>query len=96
MDARGKVLSKIQKPRSVRKMQRSKEILIIEFLEVALPGVKKTVLVYKTFTNFKVTNNYLELLIQNELIECSSEIYTTTEKGKNYLKLAKTLSLMLK
>lgn len=74
-------------------MRRSKEEIIIEYLELAFNGAKKTELVYKSMTNFTVAKVYIDLLLKNELLELSSETYKTTEKGKAYLKLAKSLIL---
>ncbi len=76
-------------------MKRSRIDIIIDILEVAKMEVNKTGLVYKTNLNFKLANNYLELLQNQGLLEKMLDKYITTDKGKAFLKKAKEVTLDL-
>jgi predicted transcriptional regulator len=73
-------------------MRRSRIDIIIDVLEVAIMGINKTSVVYKSNLNFKVAHKYLELLQKHGLVEKRENIYITTEKGNIFLKKAKELT----
>ncbi len=76
-------------------MRRSRIDIIIDVLEVAVMGVNKTAVVYKTNLNFKLADKYLGLLQKQGFVENSVKKYKTTEKGKLFLAKAKELTLQL-
>ncbi len=66
---------------------RSRADIAAEMLEVAKNGEKKTRIMYGSHTSVKQLNTYLDLLIENEMLEYLPEkrIYRTTEKGILFL-----------
>ena len=76
-------------------MRRSRMDIIIDVLEVAVGGVNKTAVVYKTNLNFKLAEKYLELLQKQGFVENTLNEYKTTDKGKVFLQKAKELTLQL-
>ncbi len=76
-------------------MNRSRIDVIIDILEVAKMGINKTGLVYRTNLNFKLANNYLEILQNQGLVEKRLEKYITTDKGKAFLQKANEVTLCL-
>ncbi len=76
-------------------MNRSRIDIIIDVLEVAKIGVNKTDLVYRTNLNFKLANNYLEILQNQGLVEERSDKYITTDKGKAFLQKANEVTFYL-
>lgn len=76
-------------------MRRSRIDIIIDVLEVAVMGVNKTAVVYKTNLNFKLADKYLGLLQKQGFVENRVKKYKTTEKGKLFLAKAKELTLQL-
>jgi len=76
-------------------MNRSRIDIIIDILEVAKMGVNKTGLVYRTNLNFKLANNYLEILQNQGLVEKMLDKYITTDKGKAFLQKANEVTLYL-
>ena len=76
-------------------MNRSRIDIIIDVLEVAKIGVDKTGLVYRTNLNFKLADNYLEILRNQGLVEKRLNKYITTDKGKAFLQRANEVILYL-
>lgn len=81
-------------------MRRSRVDIIIDILDVAREGVNKTSLVYKTNLNFKLIDEFLNLLQEYGLMENKLDVdakikYITTEKGKTFLKKTKEITLYL-
>ncbi len=76
-------------------MRRSRIDIIIDVLEVAIMGVNKTSVVYRSNLNFKLAEKYLELLQKHGLVEKRVEKYITTEKGKIFLQKAKEINLQI-
>ncbi len=76
-------------------MKRSRIDIIIDVLDVAKMGVNKTGLVYKANLNFKLANNYLEILQNQGLVEKRLDKYISTDKGKAFLQKAKEVTLYL-
>lgn len=74
-------------------MRRSRIDIIIDILDVALMGVNKTSVVYKTNLNFKLADKYLELLQRHGLVENTLDKFKTTDKGKIFLEKAKEVTL---
>jgi predicted transcriptional regulator len=67
------------------RQKRSKNKIISEILDICLEGANKTRIVYQVNLNFRTVNSYLDLLINNSMIEVSGEakkIYKTTERGR--------------
>jgi predicted transcriptional regulator len=64
--------------------RRSKDQIIIEILSRCANGENITKIVYQTNTNFTTIRAYLDLLTENNLLECqgtSPILYKTTAKG---------------
>lgn len=76
-------------------MRRSRIDIIIDVLEVAIMGVNKTSVVYKSNLNFKLAEKYLELLQKQGMVENRDDKYITTEKGNIFLKKARELTLQI-
>jgi len=67
--------------------------IAVDILRVAMKGAKKTHIAYATKLNFKHAENYLEMLIDKELIRYENETFITTNKGKVFQEMAKELKL---
>jgi predicted transcriptional regulator len=76
--------------------KRRNEIEIIQkILHISKEGAKKTEILYKNNMSFTQLNNYLNFLLENEILEAESQcndqgtqkniFYLTTDKGKNLL-----------
>lgn len=76
-------------------MRRSRIDIIIDVLEVAIMGVNKTGVVYKSNLNFRLAEKYLELLQKHGLIENRENKYITTDKGRIFLQKAKEITLQI-
>jgi predicted transcriptional regulator len=72
---------------------RSRTDIAVDILRVAFNGAKKTHIAYATKLNFKHAENYLEMLIDKELIRYENETFITTNKGKVFQEMAKELKL---
>lgn len=77
------------------KKRRDRLEVINEILDVAVDGVVKTRIMYRTNVNFRQFENYVDPLLDAGLIEVSDNdsrrIYRTTDKGKVLLsKLSET------
>ncbi len=65
-------------------MKRSRYIIISQILKICIGGASKTKIVYQANLNFKTVKPYIDLLINNGLLNIKQEatiIYETTEKG---------------
>jgi predicted transcriptional regulator len=81
-------------------MRRSRVDIIIDILEAAREGANKTSIVYKTNLNFKLADEFLNLLQKHSLLENKSDAdmkikYITTVKGKTFLKKTQEITLYL-
>ena len=80
-------------------MRRSRVDIIIDILEAAKDGANKTSIVYKTNLNFKLADEFLNLLQKHSLLENKLDgdklKYITTLKGKMFLMKTKEISLYL-
>jgi predicted transcriptional regulator len=68
---------------------RSRTEIVCNILDAANGGVvTKTKIMYTAFLSYAQLNEYLSILIENNLIEYldGTQTYKTTEKGLNYLK----------
>ncbi|MDQ1280157.1 MAG: hypothetical protein QG670_1420 [Thermoproteota archaeon] len=68
--------------------KRSHVEIIADVLRIAKYGAKKSHIVYKANLNFKLVNEYLTFLKEEDLISFPSEndsLFKTTPKGEEYL-----------
>ncbi len=79
--------------------RRSKEQISFKILEVCRgEGAAKTRIVYACNLNFKVTNHYLEGLVNNgflETIDGPVTLYKTTNKGLAFIERLKPIEAMI-
>jgi len=88
---------------SVNKNQRKRRdrlYIIAEILDIAKEGTLKTQIMYKANLSFSQLNEYLDFLLNRNLLE-SKEIngktlYKTTDKGLKYLDNYKEILQLLK
>jgi len=69
-------------------MKRGRNEIISQILSICLKGSNKTRIVYQANLNFRTVNPYMDILIENHLIEAiqgTPVLYITTEKGKGLL-----------
>jgi predicted transcriptional regulator len=66
-------------------------------LERAKGGTTKTKIMYSAFLSYSQLKDYLDILIENSLIEYleGTQTYKTTEKGLNYLKMNNEIGELL-
>jgi len=72
--------------------------IITDILEVCNKGygVRKTYIVFKTNINFKLADEYIELLLDRGLLEhIDKKHFFTSKKGKQWLKYASQLKQLL-
>ena len=72
--------------------------IIAEILEEARQGITKTKLVYRTNLNFLVVRKHLDLLLEKnllELVDGSTKLYMTTQKGSEFLSEFRKIKGML-
>ena len=76
---------------------RSRTEIVSNILEAANGGVTKTKIMYKAFLSYNQLREYLSILIENNLIEYldGAQIYKTTEKGLNLLKMHNEMAELL-
>jgi predicted transcriptional regulator len=68
--------------------KRSKLEITADILRVAVGGARKSHIVYQANLNFQIIKNYLKELINSGLLQSptnGSKLYTTTEKGLQYI-----------
>jgi predicted transcriptional regulator len=68
---------------------RSRTEIVATILDSANGGATKTKMMYKAFLSYHQLNEYLTVLIENDLIEYlnGTQTFRTTEKGLNLLKI---------
>jgi len=69
--------------------RRSRTDIIADILSVTLDGIRKTQLMYRANLSFKIREKYMEILVGQGLINVGSNspvTYTTTERGREWLK----------
>ena len=77
---------------------RSRTEIVCNILDAANGGVvTKTKIMYTAFLSYAQLNEYLSILIENNLIEYldGTQTYKTTEKGLNYLKTYNEIGVLL-
>ncbi|MFO7967780.1 MAG: DUF4364 family protein [Archaeoglobaceae archaeon] len=76
-------------------MKRSRFEIMVDILSSAKEGVNKTKVVYEAYLNFKQAEDYLNFLMEAELISTDSNgnqtIYQTTDKGLEMMERYKDL-----
>ena len=76
--------------------RRGRTDIISDILSAALGGIRKTQLIYRTNINFKRREKYIEDLVGFGLMEVRSHspmTYTTTERGREWLKSYEKIKL---
>jgi predicted transcriptional regulator len=76
---------------------RSRSEIVAMILEAANGGVTKTKIMYKAFLSYAQLKEYLSVLIANNLLEYleGPQMYKTTEKGLNFLKMNNEIAELL-
>ena len=77
---------------------RSRTEIVAMILDAANGGGEtKTKIMYIAFLSYSQLNEYLSILIENNLIEYrdGTQTYKTTEKGLNYLKMHNEIRKLL-
>ena len=76
---------------------RSRTEIVSMILDAANGGATKTKIMYKAFLSYAQLREYLSVLIENNLLEYleGTQIYKTTEKGLNLLKMHNEMGELL-
>ena len=76
---------------------RSRTEIVSSILDAANGGTTKTKIMYIAFLSYNQLNEYLSILIENNLIEYldGTKTFKTTEKGLNYLKMHNEMGELL-
>ena len=76
---------------------RSRTEIVSNILDAANGGTTKTKIMYIAFLSYNQLNEYLSLLIENNLIEYldGTKTFKTTEKGLMYLRTHKEIGELL-
>ncbi|MFP4655092.1 MAG: winged helix-turn-helix domain-containing protein [Methanohalobium sp.] len=74
-------------------IRRSRIDITLDILSIAANGAKKTEIVYGANLNSNITNKYLDMLKQKDLIKQQDNIFMTTDKGRYYQEIARGLEL---
>ncbi|MGI9011029.1 MAG: winged helix-turn-helix domain-containing protein [Nitrososphaeraceae archaeon] len=76
---------------------RSRTEIVVMILDAANGGETKTKIMYFAFLSYNQLNEYLSILIENNLIEYldGAHKFKTTEKGLNYLKMHNEMAELL-
>ena len=76
---------------------RGRTEMLATMLEVAKGKVTKTKIMYSAFLSYNQLKDYLDVLIENNLLEYleGTQTYKTTEKGLNYLKMYSEIGELL-
>ena len=76
---------------------RSRTEIVAMILDAANGGTTKTKIMYKAFLSYNQLNEYLSILIENNLIEYldGNKTFKTTEKGLNLLKIHNEMAELL-
>ena len=76
---------------------RSRTEIVSSILDAANGGTTKTKIMYIAFLSYNQLNEYLSILIENNLIEYldGTKTFKTTEKGLNYLKMYNEIGELL-
>jgi predicted transcriptional regulator len=76
---------------------RSRAEMLATMLKAANEGTTKTKIMYSAFLSYSQLKDYLDILIENNLIEIieGTQTYKTTEKGLNFLKMNNEIGELL-
>lgn len=74
-------------------MRRSKTEVAVDILKVAIKGATITHITYEAKLNFTITQKYLKILKEKELVKQENNLFITTNKGKTFQEMAKELKL---
>lgn len=74
---------------------RSRFDIMANILQKAVPGMKKTWLLYGANLSFSQLRRYLKTLVDLQLLAVKDDLYTTTPKGLAFLESYKTLVQLL-
>ena len=76
---------------------RSRTEIVGNILDAANGGTTKTKIMYTAFLSYNQLNEYLSILIENNLIEYldGTKTFKTTEKGLNLLKIHNEMAELL-
>ena len=76
---------------------RSRTEIVGNILDAANGGATKTKIMYTAFLSYNQLNEYLSILIENNLIEYldGTKTFKTTEKGLNLLKIHNEMTELL-
>ena len=76
---------------------RSRTEIVGNILDAANGGTTKTKIMYTAFLSYNQLNEYLSILIENNLIEYldGTKTFKTTEKGFHFLKMHNQIKKLL-
>ena len=76
---------------------RGRTEIVATMLEAANGRATKTKIMYSAFLSYSQLKDYLDILIENNLIECleGTQTFRTTEKGLNFLKMHNAIGELL-
>jgi predicted transcriptional regulator len=76
---------------------RSRQDIVAAILDIAKHGTIKTRIMYRAFLSYPQLKDYLDLLLKNGLLEhnASENVYSTTERGMQYLDTYKKIDKMV-
>jgi predicted transcriptional regulator len=75
---------------------RGRTELASNILEAANGGATKTKIMYKAFLSYAQLKEYLEMLVQNDLVaHDTGDIYRTTSKGIRFIETSQQLGGLL-
>jgi predicted transcriptional regulator len=76
---------------------RNRTEIVGNILDAANGGETKTKIMYFAFLSYNQLNEYLSILIENDLVEYldGTKTFKTTEKGLNYLSMSNEIRMLL-
>ncbi|NOJ29765.1 MAG: hypothetical protein DA328_06315 [Nitrososphaeraceae archaeon] len=76
---------------------RSRTDIVALILEAAQDGASKTKIMYKAFLSYTQLKEYINILLENSLIEYypEEEIFRINEKGRRFLELYAQISELI-
>lgn len=78
---------------NIKRRKRSKNDIVEDILRVAVNGAKKTDIVHEANLNSSLAQEYLQTLIEKELIRHEKGLFITTDKGRIFREMAKEIKL---
>ena len=77
------------------KKRRGRLEILGDILRICREGVNKTRIVYGANSNFKLMSEYLKFLAESGLVTEEDRIWSTTEKGREFLNRLHDLKLLM-